>query len=68
MTYIKEQFNFARINHKFRGDAYGDFDAGLEEGFKIALKTYGIWKDGTQRIGAQEERVREIIVREFGEE
>lgn len=34
------------------------FEAGLLAGFKIAVHAYGIWQNGSQRIGASDKTIQ----------
>lgn len=37
-----------------------------EEGYTEAVKDFGIWKDGVQRIGCLETPIKEVLARKFG--
>jgi len=70
VSYIKEQFEMARDSvypNSCHETHIAAFDEGLKRGFTIAIKAYGIWKDGRQVIGCQDTPVKEIIAKEFGE-
>ena len=40
-----------------------DGDEGWVDGYIQAIKDYGIWKDGVQRIGCLETPIKEIIAK-----
>lgn len=37
------------------------FDQGFLEGFKLALESYAIWREGVRRIGCQETPIKDIL-------
>lgn len=66
MSYLEEEFRLALVQYRDTPDYRNDgsavgFRRGLLAGFKIAVLAYGIWKDGRQRLGAQETPTQDIV-------
>lgn len=57
--YLKNEIELAR--HAMHVREPESFDAGLLKGFIIAVTTYGIWRNGFQRIGASDKTIQECI-------
>lgn len=65
--YLATSFRIAIAQFHKREDRGQDllptdaFSRGMLQGFAIAVNAFGIWKDGCQRIGAQDLNIPEAV-------
>ena len=58
MSYLSEAIEYEKSRNASGSDDW-EFNQGLLAGFRIAVQAYGIWRNGSQRIGASDKTIQE---------